>query len=427
MFTESHNTVTVSNGIFNILLGSVDVNTNPLNLSFSTPYYLGITVGLIDPEMSPRQPLAASPYAIRAVTTEALAATATVPGSQIIGAVGTATNFTGNLSGDVTGAQVATVVGAVGGASAANVAAGATLANAATSANTVNTIVKRDASGNFSAAAITAAGVIESQSGGVKFPDGTTQVTAMKAAKNVIVVSPSGGHFTTISAALASISDNSTTNRYLVYVGPGTYTETVTMKQFVDIQGAGELATKITQVGNAVGTPTVAGASNAELRFLTVENTGGFDFAVAVRNVSASPRLTHVTASASGGVETDGIKNISSSPTISFSTVSASSAGGNYGVYNINSSPTILSSSVSASGGTNFGIYNSTSGGSFTLKVLNSQVVGSFATIFTIPSYTTLVVASQLSGGVAGGGGGTVTCIATYDENFVAPGYTTCP
>ena len=61
------------------------------------------------------------------------------------------TNFTGPLLGDVTGTQGATVVSLVGGQTAANVAAGTLLANAATSANVANTIVKRDASGNFSA------------------------------------------------------------------------------------------------------------------------------------------------------------------------------------------------------------------------------------------------------------------------------------
>jgi trimeric autotransporter adhesin len=68
----------------------------------------------------------------------------------------TATNFSGSLSGDVTGTQGATVVSFVGGQTAANVAAATTLANSGTSANTVNTIVKRDGSGNFSAGTITA-------------------------------------------------------------------------------------------------------------------------------------------------------------------------------------------------------------------------------------------------------------------------------
>ncbi len=68
----------------------------------------------------------------------------------------TSTNFTGSLSGDVTGTQSATVVSLVGGQTASNVAAGTALANAATNLNTPNTIVRRDASGNFSAGTITA-------------------------------------------------------------------------------------------------------------------------------------------------------------------------------------------------------------------------------------------------------------------------------
>ncbi len=262
---------------------------------------------------------------------------------------------------------------------------------------------------------------------GIKFPDGKTQTSAAATPSNIIIVAKSGGHFSTISAALTSITDNSAANRYLVYVAPGTYTETVTMKPYVDIEGAGELATKITQVGSASGAPTLSGASNAELRFLTVENTGGFDFAVAIRNVSASPRLTHITAIALDGLETDGIRNISSSPRLEHVTASATSAGGNYGMYNLDSSPTVNNSVIAGSGFSSFGIYNATTGGSFVVRVTNSQIAGSPYTIFTIPSYTTVVVASQLSGGVAGGGGGTVTCVGVYDENFVAPGYTICP
>ena len=68
----------------------------------------------------------------------------------------TSTNFTGSLSGDVTGTQNATVVSFVGGQTASTIASGAVLANAATSINTANAIVRRDASGDFSAGTITA-------------------------------------------------------------------------------------------------------------------------------------------------------------------------------------------------------------------------------------------------------------------------------
>lgn len=52
-----------------------------------------------DAEMTPRQPVVASPYAIRSATTEALAAGATVPGSQITGAISTATLPASGLTG----------------------------------------------------------------------------------------------------------------------------------------------------------------------------------------------------------------------------------------------------------------------------------------------------------------------------------------
>ena len=77
--------------------------------------------------------------------------------TNLTGSLGAAVNFTGSLSGDVTGTQGATVVSSVGGQSAANVASGAGAANAATSANAGNTIVSRDGSGSFSAGTVTAA------------------------------------------------------------------------------------------------------------------------------------------------------------------------------------------------------------------------------------------------------------------------------
>ena len=69
----------------------------------------------------------------------------------------TAGNFTGSLSGDVTGTQGATSVATVAGFSAASIHAAELLANAGTHANTINTLVKRDAAGNFTAGTITAA------------------------------------------------------------------------------------------------------------------------------------------------------------------------------------------------------------------------------------------------------------------------------
>lgn len=308
-------------------------------------------------------------------------------------------------------------------------------------------------------------------------------LTALKTAyKNVLVVAKSGGHYNTITAALNSISDASDTNRYLVYVAPGVYTETVTMKQFVDIEGAGELTTKITQIGSGSSiTGTVIGASNAELRFLTVENTGGNTYATAIYNSSASPHLTHVTATASGGTAYNyGVSNSSSSPTMTDVSVTASGGSGDTGVWNSSSSltmtnvtilalngssgnvgvanrssstvtmmnvtvnafggtgasgidnssssATIHNSLISASGGTtsNFGVSNTASTGVYTVTVDNSQIVGSGRTIYNDSHFTTRVGASKLDGGTVFVNGGTITCAGVYDESYVFYA-STCP
>ena len=60
------------------------------------------------------------------------------------------------IAGDLTGVAAAPTVNSVGGSSSSTIHTAELLANAATSANTINTIVKRDASGNFNAGVITA-------------------------------------------------------------------------------------------------------------------------------------------------------------------------------------------------------------------------------------------------------------------------------
>lgn len=110
---------------------------------------------------------------------------------------GSATNFTGSLVGDVTGTQGATVVSTVGTSSAANVHSAELLANAATDANTASTIVKRDASGNFIAGAITAKSVEVNGTGGAGFLQLDTQSStpATPAAGNVKVYTNTSNGF----------------------------------------------------------------------------------------------------------------------------------------------------------------------------------------------------------------------------------------
>lgn len=115
-------------------------------------------------------------------------------GIDISGNAATSTNFSGQLDGDVKGPQAATVVAFVGGKSAANVASATDAANSATSNNTIDTIVKRDANGNFSAGTIT----------GLLNGNATTATSAkgvVTAENDADIISPVGGqlYFNTTS------------------------------------------------------------------------------------------------------------------------------------------------------------------------------------------------------------------------------------
>ena len=65
VWTEAQSSVVVSNGTYNIRLGSV--TPIPPSLSFNNAYFLGVSVGA-DAEMTPRHQLTAAPYAMFAVS-----------------------------------------------------------------------------------------------------------------------------------------------------------------------------------------------------------------------------------------------------------------------------------------------------------------------------------------------------------------------
>lgn len=73
-------------------------------------------------------------------------------------------------------------------------------------------------------------------------------LSSSKQLKNVITVSVQGGDFTNPVSTLKSIADATADNLYLVAIGPGVYplTESLVMKPYVSIVGAGELVTKLT-------------------------------------------------------------------------------------------------------------------------------------------------------------------------------------
>lgn len=171
--------------------------------------------------------------------------------------------------------------------------------------------------------------------------DGLDSSALARALGNVVRVGVTGGDFTSIQAALDAITTASAANPFLVQVGPGVYTERVVMKPFVDIQGSGEGVTRITQSGSVdPDFGTVAGADDAELRFLTVENTGGSTGVIGVYNDDASPRLLHVTVQIDGtgnpmyGIRSSATVGTPSSPELHHVTVRAEGANNIFGVAN---------------------------------------------------------------------------------------------
>lgn len=170
-----------------------------------------------------------------------------------------------------------------------------------------------------------------------------------------IVASPSGSETdsgTALLAALAGITDASDSKPYLLKIEPGVYdigSGSLAMKKYVDIEGSGEAVTRIKSSGYPnFNTGTVTGADSAEIRLLTLENTGGSSYSIGIYNSSASPSISRVTIVSSGSSSGNiGISNSFSNPEITGVSVSAAGNGTwIYGIYNDNSSPVITDTSA---------------------------------------------------------------------------------
>ena len=68
----------------------------------------------------------------------------------------------------------------------------------------------------------------------------------------VVNVAKSGGNFTSIQEGIDSITDASATKRYAVVVHPGNYTESVTLKDYVDLIGTGRTNSRIVGTSGTV-------------------------------------------------------------------------------------------------------------------------------------------------------------------------------
>lgn len=166
--------------------------------------------------------------------------------------------------------------------------------------------------------------------------------SAKKTLLTVVTVAAGDADFTNPVAAVNSITDASAAKPYLVLIDAGVYTltQTLIMKPFVHIAGAGKDATTLTgeisTVSYDASSALVSGADNAALSDLTIKNTGGGAIAIGIYNNNSSPTIQDVIVNVSGGRH-------------------------NYGVYNeYPSAPNMIDVTATASGGTyKYDVYNS--------------------------------------------------------------------
>jgi hypothetical protein len=204
----------------------------------------------------------------------------------------------------------------------------------------------------------------------------------------VAVVAKSGGDYDDPAKAMteyASWCGVPSSAPCLLKIMPGVYavTSAVVMQPYIDIEGAGERVTKLTSKMSSASLPpttaTLIGADNAELRYLSVENSGTGSSTVAMWNTSASPSLVNVTITAAGAShDNTAVYNSSSSPTLL--NVNAKALGGvnSHGISNeINSSPTMTNVTATGSDGTdvNIGVY-SHSNSSMIMKNVTASALG---------------------------------------------------
>lgn len=226
-------------------------------------------------------------------------------------------NVSITLTGDVSASgagSVSTTVNTVGGSTAANIHTAEVLANAATSTNTANAIVRRDASGNFAAGAVTASSLNtnsitqttsvlrDSGSNGITLKAPTTvpssyaltlpsglgsagQVLSTDASGNLSWINSATGAVTSVSASAPLVSSGGTAPN--ISIGKATasadgYLSSTDWNTFNTKQAAGNyvsaLTGDVTATGPAGGGSATATVAKLQGSTLTITTPAAKDY-----------------------------------------------------------------------------------------------------------------------------------------------------
>ncbi|OGU06291.1 MAG: hypothetical protein A2X82_04300 [Geobacteraceae bacterium GWC2_55_20] len=405
---SENQTISIDKGIYSVSLGAV----TPLTLPFDTRYYLGIKVGN-DVELSPRQPLASTPYAYRAKWVDSHFHSATditsgiIPNASISGIYSLALGLTnvgnviyGNFYGN--------------GANLTNLDASeltGTVPTTSLSGTYSQTLILTNTNNSFTGNGATLTSLNASNFTSGTIPDARLPLNVQKKYGKVAVVAQSGGDYTNPVTAMGAIASwcgtPSAANPCLLKIMPGVYnigSTTLVMQQYVDLEGSGENVTTITGAVNSGSYPMsgVVNGHSAEIRMLTIKNIGPGTNVAALVNYYAynAPKQSNVTCLASGGTNNYGIYNYASDPTLINVTATASGGTATFGIASYYSSPTMHNVIATAKDGTtNYGVQNgaestpimdhvtaTASGGSYNYGVYNSYASTKMSNVTTTAS-----------------------------------------
>jgi hypothetical protein len=267
--------------------------------------------------------------------------------------------------------------------------------------------------------------------------DGVEAAVFSRKLANVVTVAKSGGDFTSIQAAIDSITGASATTPSMVYIAPGTYMEQVVAKAFVDLVGAGPGQTRIyTEGGDVLSSAfTLSVGASSEVRDLSILTAANasFSFAVGVALTSGSPVLRNVRVDTFGATAGNyGVVNSTGGlPEISDSIIVVSGTHPILvGIYNDASNLRLIRSHVTATGATlvGYGVSNASSDGLtlYDFSAAYSEISGDTADVRSDVDFVSHLRFSELSNtGYAANGGSEVCTFMTDTSGGSYP--STCP
>jgi hypothetical protein len=226
---------------------------------------------------------------------------------------------------------------------------------------------------------------------GIQGPKGDQGIQGIQGPKGeptyvrTVLVSPVGSavqNGQTLLAAMNSITLATSTRPYLLKIEPGNYNlngQSLVLKPYVDVEGSGERNTVI-QTNTAI-TGTVIGASNSEIRFVGISNTGTGQNGTARAGISVLSGTTNFSvfkvSIVSNGSATDlqGILNRGNTK-VKSTTLTVAGGSNNIGISNQEGELVVADSTINAVGvgATNYGILSDS--GIMTVTNLAANAVG---------------------------------------------------